>query len=180
MTISPHLRLGNDALSDQVKADVRPIEKPERRKKGPKGLARTQMERKPSKLKRSPVGHASAAQHLKVEREGPRMDASTVDLVALGLVDSIGYYDLGPIDPAHIIDRARGGCDDEDCICPLPRLLHSMYDAGKLDLLPWLTRDEQAHAAKHAGLLGALKRTTGEAYVPERLLHVVSDDGEMG
>jgi hypothetical protein len=162
--LSPRARLGNDALSHQAKAGVEPIEKPERRKKGPKGLARTQMERKPSRLKKTPLGHASPEQKSKVEREGPRIDHTVINLV-----DLIEQFPdgLGPIDPAHITPRSHGGCDHEDCVCPLPRRLHTAFDEGKLDLLPWLTLDEQAHAVKHLGILGALKRTTGELYIPE-------------
>lgn len=177
MSLSPHLRLANDALSHQAKAGVTPIAKLEKRVKSSKGLSRkSQMERGPSKLKQTPLGHASVEQKEKALREGPRLDASTVDVIALGL----GFFDLGPVDPAHTIDRTLGGCDDEACTCPLPRRLHDLYDEKKLDLLPVLTLDEQAHAVKHVGILGALKRLTGETYVPERLLQVVSDDGEQG
>lgn len=151
------------SLSNQAKAGVAPIDKPERRKKSPKGLSRTQMERKPSRLKRGPVGYASPEQKAKVEREGPRLDLSVAEIHAL-----VGLVDLGPTDPAHIVPRTQGGCDSEHCICPLPRLLHDLYDDGKLDLLPWLTLEEQAHAASHAGLLGALKRTSTDTYVPQR------------
>jgi hypothetical protein len=72
------------------------------------------------------------------------------------------------IDPAHIVSRAKGGCDHEDCIVPLPRMAHRLYDRGELDILPYLTLDEQAHAVAHLGILGALRRTTGERYVPAR------------
>jgi hypothetical protein len=162
--------------SSEAKSNVTPIARLEKKPKSAKGLKRSQMERKPSKLKRGPVGHASTEQKEKVLREGARLDAATVGVIALGL----GFLDLGPLDPAHIIDRTHGGCDDEDCICPLPRRLHDLYDEKKLDLLPWLTLDEQSHAVKHVGIPSALKRTTGEPYVPERMLRVVSDDGEMG
>lgn len=101
--------------------------------------------------KRTTLGHASAQQKAKVAREGARIAAPS----------------SGPVDPAHITPRTQGGCDHEDCVCGLPRRLHERYDEGKLDILPYLTRAEQAHAAGHLGLLGALRRTTGEDYVPE-------------
>jgi hypothetical protein len=76
------------------------------------------------------------------------------------------------IDPAHVTDRAQGGCDDPLCCVPLCRTAaggcHRDYDEGKLDLLPKLAFDEQAHAVGHLGLLGALRRTTGDRYEPAR------------
>lgn len=112
--------------------------------------------------KRTPFGHASDAQKAKVEREGARLGRAQPFMREL-----IGDEPLGEIDPAHITPRPHGGCDDEDCVCPLPRRLHDLYDEGKFDLLPYLTLAEQAHAASHLGLLGALKRTTGEIYLPQ-------------
>lgn len=157
MTISPHLRLGNDALSSQAKQGVLPVEKPEPRKKGPKGLARTPIERKPSRLKRTPLGHASPEQKRKVERQGARFTNLRTEAA----------FDF-TVDPMHVTPRGIGGCDHEDCVIGAPRSLHNKYDRGELDILPFLTLDEQAHAVKHLGILGALKRTTGENYVPER------------
>lgn len=155
------------------KDGVMPISKPEKRPKSHKGLSRSsQMERKPSKLRKSPLGHASAEQKAKVEREGPRLDWTvrfSPELHVLILERlPYGVTTLGSTDPAHITPRTQGGCDSEHCICPLPRVLHDLYDEGKLDLLPWLTLEEQSHAVKHLGILGALKRTTGENYIPER------------
>jgi hypothetical protein len=154
VTLSPHLKRGGESLSHQINKG-QPIVKPERRKQGPKGLARAQMERKPSRLKRGPVGHASAEQKAKVLREGRRME--TPD-----------RFDAGRLEPAHITPRPHGGCDHEHCIVPLTHFQHERYDRGELDILPHLTLDEQAHAAGHLGLLGALKRTTGDNYIPGR------------
>lgn len=64
-------------------------------------------------------------------------------------------------DPAHVVDRSLGGCDDPLCTVPLARLVHDAYDRGEVDLLPYLTREEQAHAVGHLGLLRALRRITG-------------------
>lgn len=154
--------------SSSAKSNVTPIARLEKRQKSPKGLSRkSQMERKPSKLKRGPVGHASSEQKAKALREGSRV-----------LEFAFGFEENGVIDPAHITPRTVGGCDHEDCIVPLPRRIHRAYDEGEFSILEYLTLEEQAHAVKHAGILGALKRTTGETYVPERLLRVVSDDGE--
>jgi len=100
---------------------------------------------------------ASKSQKEKVAREGQRLP---------DLPDETG--DLWVLDPAHIVSRALGGCDDELCIIPLTRRQHRLYDRGELDILPYLTLEEQAHAVSHLGILGALKRTTGDNYVPER------------
>lgn len=68
-----------------------------------------------------------------------------------------------PCDPAHVIARAQGGCDQPECVVPLCRECHRTYDQGTgFDLLPFLTSGEQAHAVLHAGIVGAYRRTTGE------------------
>jgi hypothetical protein len=131
-----------------------PIEKPERRKTGPKGLTRSAMKRNPSKLKRGPLGHASEEQKAKVQLQGCRVSAWT--------------HESGAIHPAHVVDRGVGGCDSELCVVGLRADLHREYDREELDLLPYLTLEEQAHAVSHLGILGALKRTTGDNYIPER------------
>jgi hypothetical protein len=68
------------------------------------------------------------------------------------------------IDPAHLIPRSLGGCDEPDCVVPLCRTHHRAYDTGELDLLPYLEprwRGEVAHAVGHLGLVGACRRITG-------------------
>jgi 5-methylcytosine-specific restriction endonuclease McrA len=68
------------------------------------------------------------------------------------------------VDPAHVIPRSLGGCDEPDCIVALCRSCHRAYDAGALDLLGHLEpahRAELAHAVAHVGLLGTLRRVTG-------------------
>jgi hypothetical protein len=119
-------------------------------------MKRTQMVRKPSKLKRSPIGHASPAQRVKVKAQGCRISGGR---------PAEAYV----VDPAHVVSRALGGCDDPLCTVGLRRDLHIQYDRGELSILEHLTHDEQGHAAAHLGLLQALKRTTGENYVPERV-----------
>jgi hypothetical protein len=114
-------------------------------------LKRTsELRRGSSRLKRTPFGRASAEQKAKVERQGCRVSGA--------------LYGEWPIDPAHVTPRAIGGCDDPLCVVGLRRDLHRLYDDGELDILPYLTLDEQAHAVKHLGILGALKRTTGDDY----------------
>jgi hypothetical protein len=151
--------------SSEVKATVTPVARLEKRKKVPQRLKRSEMERKPSRLRRTPLGHASAEQKRKTEAQGCRVSAWT--------------FETGTVHPAHVVDRGIGGCDSELCVIGLRADLHREYDRGELSILEFLTLEEQEHAAGHLGLLGALKRTTGESYVPERLLRVVSDDGEI-
>lgn len=72
----------------------------------------------------------------------------------------------GKCDPAHVVPRSLGGCDDEACVVALCRRCHTMYDKGGLDLLPFLAafRREQAHAVLHLGIAGALRRLTNEPH----------------
>ena len=68
------------------------------------------------------------------------------------------------IDPAHLIPRSLGGCGDALCVVPLCRLCHRAYDTGGLDLLPYLEpawRAQLADAVGHVGLVGALRRISG-------------------
>jgi hypothetical protein len=65
------------------------------------------------------------------------------------------------IDAAHLIPRSMGGCGAGACCVPLCRPHHRAYDAGRLDLLPYLEpawRAQLAHAVGHVGLIGALRR----------------------
>lgn len=66
---------------------------------------------------------------------------------------------------AHIIPRSRVkpgiGEDARNCI-PLDRPCHVAYDQGRLDILPVLTREEQAYAVELVGLYEAYRRTTNE------------------
>ena len=51
------------------------------------------------------------------------------------------------------------------CVVPLCRRCHRAYDRGELDLLPHLEpawRAQLAHAVGHLGLIGALRRVSGQ------------------
>jgi hypothetical protein len=68
------------------------------------------------------------------------------------------------IDPAHLVPRGIGGCDDARCVVALCRIHHRAYDRGRLDLVPYLEprhRAQAAHAVAHLGLIGALRRLSG-------------------
>ena len=70
------------------------------------------------------------------------------------------------IDPAHLIPRSLGGCGDALCTVPLCRACHRAYDRGEVDLVPYLEpawRAQLAHAVGHVGLLGALRRISGNS-----------------
>ena len=72
--------------------------------------------------------------------------------------------EASPVDPAHVISRSLGGCDDALCVVPLDRECHRDYDEGRLNLLPYLEPDwraQLAHAVWHVGVVGALRRISG-------------------
>ncbi len=74
-----------------------------------------------------------------------------------------------PVDPAHLVSRARGGCDHPGCVIALCRLHHRAFDRGELDVLPWLEpggRAELAHALTHVALLALLQRVTATRWTP--------------
>jgi hypothetical protein len=86
------------------------------------------------------------------------------------------------IDPAHLVPRGGGGCDDPLCAIPLCRFVptgrgcHRDFDNEALDLHPRLAdggyEKELAHAVEVHGLtpLELVRRVTGEAWVPQREL----------
>jgi hypothetical protein len=46
---------------------------------------------------------------------------------------------FNPIDPAHLWPRSKGGCNHPNCVIPLCRSCHRIYDpSGGLELLPAL------------------------------------------
>jgi len=68
------------------------------------------------------------------------------------------------VDPAHLVPRSLGGCDDPACVVALCRIHHRAYDRGELDLVAYLeprSRAEVCHAVAHLGLVGALRRLSG-------------------
>jgi hypothetical protein len=74
-----------------------------------------------------------------------------------------------PADPAHLVPRSLGGCDEPDCGVPLCRRCHRAFDGGELDLLPHLEpgyRVELADALRHLSLLALLRQLTGVRWVP--------------
>ncbi len=114
-------------------------------------LRRTELKRSAPARKRRPVSPASKLQRGKVSLEA---QCRVCKIEA-------GYAVL---DPAHVCDRSLGGCDAPTCVVSLCRRCHSLYDLHQLDLLPFVSWEEQAHAVGHLGLLRALERLTNRKW----------------
>jgi hypothetical protein len=70
------------------------------------------------------------------------------------------------LDCAHVVPRSRlspGPAEDPRNLVPLCAVqCHPAYDQGRLDLLPHLSRDEQAYAVELVGLEEARRYLTNE------------------
>jgi hypothetical protein len=111
-------------------------------RRGRPAARRTPLKR--TALKRGPFAPASPAQRAKVAGRRCLVCSSPTR-----------------IDPAHLIARSVGGCDDALCVVALCRSCHRRYDSGALDLVAYLEPDyraEAAHAVAHVGLAAALRR----------------------
>ena len=74
------------------------------------------------------------------------------------------------VDPAHLIPRVAWRLWERLCVIRSCRRCHRAYDAGELDLLPYLEpawRAQVAHAVGHVGLIGALRRISGRSAARE-------------
>jgi hypothetical protein len=74
------------------------------------------------------------------------------------------------VDGSHLVIPRALGRGGALCVCPLCRRCHAAYDAGELDLLPYLEpgfRAQVAHAVGHVGLIGALRRISGNHRDPK-------------
>lgn len=75
------------------------------------------------------------------------------------------------LDAAHLTPRPLGGCEHPLCTVSLTREEHRAFDAGQLDILPYLIPgyvDEIAHALGHyrGDLPALLERLTARRWVP--------------
>jgi hypothetical protein len=119
-----------------------------------KPLKRTPMKRSTKPRKRTAVSPASPDQRAKVK------DAPSI------------VSGQGPCDPAHLVPRSLGGCDDPLCVIPLTRTEHRLYDRGELDLSPFLIREgcirEVQHGLVHTdgSLLRLIRIVTGKRHIP--------------
>jgi hypothetical protein len=94
-----------------------------------------------------------------------RAKANSEPCVVSGFVQGI----TATVDPAHLVSRAQGGCDDPLCVVPLERVHHRLFDDGRLDLLPYLVKErvpELQHALGHLNgdLISLLQRLTGRRW----------------
>lgn len=118
-------------------------------------LRRTPLKRSAPKKRSRGVSPASPAQRAKVKDAVSLMSAR------------------GPCDPTHVWDRSLGGCDHPDCVIPLTRAEHRLYDDHKLDILAAMVAGgyvaELQHALGHVdgSLTRLLTRVTGERWIPE-------------
>ncbi len=74
-------------------------------------------------------------------------------------------------DPAHLVARCElgAGQDAELAVIPLCRACHDAYDAGRLDILPYLEphwREHLAFAVARFGLIRTLERVTNRRWTP--------------
>jgi 5-methylcytosine-specific restriction endonuclease McrA len=140
-------------------ASERPNRNPRRR------LQRTALLARPTPLTRTspPVRRTPLRRSTSLEPSGPAAASAAQRLKVDGLTCLVCGARRA-IDPAHLVPRSLGGCDEADCVVPLCRRHHRAYDGGELDLLPYLEparRAEICHAVTHLGLIGALRRLTG-------------------
>jgi hypothetical protein len=127
--------------------------------------------RRTTPLRRRPLrpGRAAFARRTELMRRTPLerrslASASPAQRVKVHGVACIVCATRRAIDPAHLVPRPLGGCDDPLCVVALCRLHHRAYDRGTLDIVPFLEprmRAEAAHAVAHLGLVGALRRLSG-------------------
>ena len=124
------------------------------------------MRRTPLRRGRGPRRRMALARRRTLRRTAPlaRTSASPASAIQRAKVAGLRCLVCGAatrIDPAHLVPRSLGGCDEADCVVPLCRTHHRAYDQGGLDLVAHLEpgwRREAAHAVGHLGLVGALRR----------------------
>lgn len=134
-------------------------------------------------MKQTPLPRTSELRRNKpMKRSAPKRDWTD----ARAKVEAEGRCRLGPegcegkLEAAHIVGRAydqwhphKPHVDqlyvNPDSIAVLCTRHHREYDLHQTSILETLTTDEQVRAVADTGsILTALKRTTGERYVPER------------
>lgn len=113
-------------------------------------------------------GRASGARSLKAsaKRRGGVSPASPAQRTAVDGQPCIVCGD-SPVDPAHLVARAHGGCDSPLCVVPLCRSCHRAFDDGELDLLAVLVeswerwRAHVQHMLCHANPVQMVERLAG-------------------
>ena len=73
---------------------------------------------------------------------------------------------VGAVDAAHVVPRSANSTPENmtaDAVIPLCRSCHQRQHAAKLDVLPYLTLEEQVAATRNAGgLVSAYRHVTGD------------------
>lgn len=139
--------------SQEAKAGITPVDRPAPKEKAPSQLKRSQMKRRPSKLKRGPVGRCTDAQKARVIEHC---------CIVCG-------KHFNRCQPAHLVPRGHpkmsdAAADDVRAVVPLCHEDHLSFDEG-MDLLPYLEphwRDAQEWAAGAVGLATAVRSISGE------------------
>lgn len=123
-------------------------------------------------LKPAPKRRAQMPRTTGVKKRKPVAIASREQAAKRNAGASIVSGETRGLDAAHLTPRPLGGCEDPDCVVPLTRAEHRSFDAGELDLLPYLVADnrhaEIAHALEHyrCDLPALLERLTGTKWYP--------------
>ena len=79
--------------------------------------------------------------------------------------------DRSPVDPAHLVPQRLGGCGHPDCVIPLCRTHHRLYDRGELALRPYLGagfRRERRHARQHVSAARLKRALEGQGWERSR------------
>jgi hypothetical protein len=85
------------------------------------------------------------------------------------------------IDPAHLIPRSLGGCDDPLCVVPACRRCHRAYDRGELDLLAYLEPAGGRSSRMPSATWGWWEHCDGSAAVGSHPVRTGGDaDAEFG
>lgn len=123
-----------------------------------KPMKRSELKRGPGPKRRREPLHAASRKRPGISPASKEQRAKVRDAVSI-------VSGQPGCDPAHLVDRSLGGCDDPLCVVPLTRTEHRAFEAGELDLVPHLLRADCIAEMQHA--LGHLRS-------PFRLIHKLS------
>jgi hypothetical protein len=146
----------------------RQLNPPERKplaQKSAKRQAEEESGKRPKQRRGSTLKRGNGFQASKAQRDKVRL------LPCVGCGHGADFPDETGVDPAHLWPRGKGGCDHPDCVIPLCRTCHRLFDQGELDLLPRLAgteawAKEQAHPILAHGVspVELVRRLSGGAY----------------